>query len=287
MRMTRRILFTTSAIVLLLSFVALARADVQTETWLDDAAAKILDVYDEQSVLVIGELHGTEETPALVASIIKRLADEGPVTLALEIPRQEQLRIDRFLESDGSRDAFTGLLAGEFWQTPANESDGRRSEAMLALLDFIRDARMQGREIAVVALDDVQFYAADSDRRQGMADRISALAQPLASGPVLALLGNFHARVTPFTGLVISDGEPIEPPVPTASRVREVPLTSLNVMACRGAFWACRDGICGPIELPGYCEDRRGARLSKLDPARNGYHFHLMLPIFTPSSPAR
>src|SRR5690606_6565707 len=34
--------------------------------WLEQTVERVLDRYDRESVLIVGELHGTEETPALV-----------------------------------------------------------------------------------------------------------------------------------------------------------------------------------------------------------------------------
>ena len=283
--MTRSIVLVSSITLLLL---AASFASAQSDVWLKDATDRVLEFYDGQSLLVIGELHGNVETPELVASLVTRLANDGPVTLALEMPRQEQQRIDDFFESDGSRRATSRLLAGEFWQVPAEESDGRRSKAMLALLDAIRELRLKGGAVDVVTLDDFEFYAEGSDRRQRMADRITGIGRALEKGPVLILLGNFHARLTPFTGTLLSDGRSIEPRHPTASLVHGIPISSLNVTACGGASWSCREGKCGPMEvgLPS-CEDQSIPKLKRLDPSRDGYHYSLTLPELTPSAPAR
>jgi hypothetical protein len=278
----RRVYWAASIAVILLVTVSPAQA----ESWLSDATGAILDVYDRQSVLVIGELHGNAETPAVVASLASILAKDGPVTIALEIPIQEQERIDAFMKSDGSRPARNKLVAGDFWQVPSANSDGRRSEAILALLESIRMIRAAGGSIDIITLDDVEFDAAGIDRRRGMANRISMLGEALEAGPVLALIGNFHARVAPFTGRMISDGKPIEPPAPTASLVENVSLTTINVAACRGASWSCRDGMCGAIELNRQCDDV-AAQLEALDPHHDGYHYNLTLPTMTPSIPAR
>lgn len=283
--MTRSIVLVLSASLLLL---AVSSASAQSEVWLKDATDQVLRVYDGQSLLVIGELHGNVETPELVASLVTRLANSGPVTLALEMPRQEQQRIDDFLRSDGSHRATSRLLAGEFWQVPAEESDGRRSKAVLMLLDAIRQLHSEGGAVDVVTLDDFEFYAEGGDRRQGMADRIAGLGRALEEGPVLILVGNFHARLIPFTGMLLSKGQPIEPPRPTASLVHGVPITSLNLAACSGASWSCREGKCGPMELGGpACENQSTAELKRLDPGRDGYHYSLTLPELTPSAPAR
>ena len=282
----------TRSIVLVLSIswllLAATSTSARSEAWLEDATHQVLGVYDRQSLLVVGELHGNEETPELVAALVTRLAAEGPVTLALEMPSQEQQRIDHFLRSDGSRRAISRLLAGEFWQVPAEESDGRRSQAMLTLLDAIRELRLEGGAVDIATLDDSEFYAGAGDRRRGMADRIADLDRALEKGAVLILLGNFHARLSPFTGKLLSEGQPVEPPRPTASLVHGVAIRSLNVNACSGASWSCREGKCGPVELGGPpCEDQSVAELKRLDPDRDGYDYSLTLPKLTPSAPAR
>jgi hypothetical protein len=247
-------------------------------TDVERATAEILTVYDRKSALLIGELHGTVETPAIVVALVARLVDEGPVTLALEIPRQEQVRLDRYLASDGSSSAVNDLLAGAFWQRPPHQSDGRQSVAMLGLIEAVRARVLEGKHITLVALDDETF----TDRRDGMAAGLSSLAPQLERGAVIALLGNVHARLAPFEG--ISNGQVIDLPLPTASRVSALPITSINVYACQGAFWACTGG-CGRIELPA-CPGSPNAGISPLDPAQSGYHFIVWLPKLTPSAPA-
>lgn len=252
-----------------------------------EAADAILAAYDRESVLLIGELHGTMETPALVGILAERLAAEGSVALGLEIPRQEQQRIDRFMESDGGSRAVADLLAGEFWQRPAQRSDGRRSTATVELLEAIRGARSRGLSIDVVTLDDQGFHLEGSDRRQGMADRIAALADGSAHKTVVALLGNYHASVVPFSGSVISRGERIDPPVPTAAKITGTALSSINVTACSGAHWACYSPEpCGPVDLPGQCTGTE-LGLSELDASRAGYHFGITLEQLTVSPPAQ
>jgi hypothetical protein len=154
---------------------------------------------------------------------------------------------------------------------------------MVALLESVRVTRADRSAVEVVTLDgDVS----GGDRREGMAARIGALAGNLERGPVVVLIGNYHAAVDLAIRRVFSNGEEILPPIPTASLVRDVPLTSINVAACSGSTWACT-GVCGPIELSLQCDNPEAAELTAQDPARYGYHFSLILPELTPSPPAR
>lgn len=256
--------------------------------WLPTAVDKVLAVYDRESVLVIGELHGTEETPALAAAMAQRLAGDASVVLALEVPRQEQQSIDAFLDSQGNPEARAKLLSGEFWRVDAASSDGRRSRAMVALLETVRAARQSGLALSVATLDDMAFHAKGGERRQGMAKRIVELAENPAYEHVVALVGNYHARLAPPSAPVTADGEALEdPPVPTAALITDVPLISVNVTACSGSFWSCRaPGSCGPIELPGQCPEGHKVQVMEIEPNDSGYHVVVVLGQLTPSPPA-
>ena len=103
-------------------------------------------------VLLIGELHGTYEFPALVAGIAASAATKGlGILVGLEIPRSEQGRIDRFLGSDGSPDAIASMTESPFWHRPKEWDDGRSSIAMLNLLCTLR-ALGVGRHVSVCAI---------------------------------------------------------------------------------------------------------------------------------------
>ena len=56
----------------------------------------------EARVLMVGDLHATRETPRLAAELTCTLARSGaPVTLAIEMPRDEQPALEVYLDSDG------------------------------------------------------------------------------------------------------------------------------------------------------------------------------------------
>ena len=272
--------------ILCISFLSTSQALSEEVDWLDNAVDQALDRYDGGSVLLIGELHGSRETPALAAAIARSLSLRAPVTIALEIPNQEQPRIDRFLTSDGSEESMADLLKGEFWQVAPDKSDGRRSAAMLALIESLRRLSSNAHPPEIVLLDDVDVSGNTDDRRRVMADRIAGLADELESGPVIVLMGNFHARLAPNTMLMMSDGKPIEPPIPTASLVEGVLLTSFDVAACGGEVWACFSETCGPHRLPNLCPNRSSASVTDLDPEQDGYHVRIMLPQHSASPPA-
>lgn len=138
------------------------------------------------SLLLVGEVHGANEAPALIGDLACASAMSGnPVVVALEIPINEQASLDNFLESKGSGADQAALLASRFWTR--QPQDGRSSAAMLKLLHRLRTLRAEGARISVHAIDD----GMPGSRGAGMATRIRAAHNTVPT--VIALLGNVHA----------------------------------------------------------------------------------------------
>jgi len=185
--------------------------------------------------LLLGEMHGTVESPAFLADAVCLALQAGrSVTVALEIPLQEKARFEAFLGSAGSAADRTALLAGAFWQDPYQ--DGRQSAAMLALLESLRQLRHSGNAgaaLPVVLLDSTPQAPA---RDRFMAERLSAAVAQRPQDLFLALTGNYHNRLAP--------GAPwdahYEPMGLLLSRLRpDLPLTALDVASTGGTAWIC------------------------------------------------
>ncbi|HZF08455.1 MAG TPA: hypothetical protein VFE33_06650 [Thermoanaerobaculia bacterium] len=183
--------------------------------------------------LLLGEMHGTVESPAFLADAVCLALQAGrSVTVALEIPLQEKARFEAFLGSAGSAADRTALLAGAFWQDPYQ--DGRQSAAMLALLESLRQLRHSGNAgaaLPVVLLDSTPQAPA---RDRFMAERLSAAVAQRPQDLFLALTGNYHNRLAP--------GAPwdahYEPMGLLLSRLRpDLPLTALDVATTGGTAW--------------------------------------------------
>ena len=52
------------------------------------AAAQIAAHAGKHRLIVLGELHGTRQIPALTAALVAHHVAQGPVTLALEVPKR-------------------------------------------------------------------------------------------------------------------------------------------------------------------------------------------------------
>ncbi|MBK9494427.1 MAG: hypothetical protein IPO08_07765 [Xanthomonadales bacterium] len=240
----------------------------------------------EAPMLIVGELHGTQETPALVVELARTWADRGAVQVGLEIPAQEQSRLDAFLRSTGVDADRQALLAGEFWQTPRERSDGRRSEAMLALLESLRSARAAGARINVVAFDDAAFHGPAQDRNARMAERLRLAHEAQPQTRTIVLTGNYHARRNAPAGVTRqSVPEGYVPPQPMTAHLREIGARTVNVSGRETRFWAClRDQPCGPQRLP-VQSSVVAPLLASLDGPDRDYDAVLTLPVLHVSEP--
>jgi hypothetical protein len=180
-------------------------------------------------IILLGELHGLEAVPAFAIGLACRLAAAGtPVLLALEIPRQEQARIDAYLASKGGTPNETILLDGAFWRREFQ--DGRSSRARLALLDAARELRAEGIPLRVVAVDDASVP--DPARDSAMTSALLAAKRP--GETTLLLVGDLHARTKP--------GAPWNPNIVWAGvqlRAKEPKLVSLVNRFLGGEAWIC------------------------------------------------
>jgi hypothetical protein len=180
-------------------------------------------------MILLGELHGLEAVPAFAIGLACRLAAAGtPVLLAVEIPRQEQPRIDAYLASKGGPPNETALLDGAFWRREFQ--DGRSSRARLAMLETARALRAEGLPLRVAAVDDASVPAPARD--SAMASGLLAAKRP--GETVLLLVGDLHARTKP--------GAPWNPTIVWAGvqlRAKEPRLVSLVNRFLGGEAWIC------------------------------------------------
>lgn len=146
-----------------------------------------------ERVILVGELHGTEEMPAFVSGLACSLLQAGrQVVLSLELPGDVQAEIERYLASEGSEPARQPLYGSRFGKL----LDGRGSIAYMEVIERVRVLRKKGVPISVAATDVSQ---GPGERKPGsrdsvMADNIAALARSNPAATVISLSGNSHAR---------------------------------------------------------------------------------------------
>lgn len=177
--------------------------------------------------ILVGEIHGTRETPAIFADLVCAAADgKRPIVVAIEHEVSEQPALDVFMASSGDAIAVRTLLADPDW----SGQDGRKSEAYLALIENLRRMKAEGRIVGLVAMD-----PADDSRDRGMAEHIVAAARGLKSPLMLVYAGNIHMAKTPP-----------RPEIPrgAASYLPENETISILVTDKGGSIWNCQQS-CG------------------------------------------
>lgn len=193
---------------------------------------------EPNAVLLVGELHGTDQSPGFVGEFVCTALSYGyEVTLGLEIPDAESAAVETFLRSDGSDTARDALLAGPFWT--AEFKDGRQSTAMLKLLEDLRQHTTMGETLEVVLLD---AYDVD-DRDAAMAERLLESINEDTYAIAIALTGNLHNRTV--RGIDFDpDYEPMGYLVKQELGPRRV--RSLDVRYSGGQAWGCESATdCG------------------------------------------
>lgn len=198
------------------------------------AALEGLDAaLERSSLLIFGEIHGTVQSPALIEDVVCNIAAGGrPVTLALELPRDEQALLDAVLASDSADSlavARNALLGSPFWSH--GQPDGRSSQAMWQLLEGLHQLRRQGHDLEVVAFD----IPLDAPRQQREEKMSTFLADAIAASPDdihIVLTGNLHSRVHRGTYL------------PLAGHLKQTypKLLSFDVAHDGGTAWVCLRG---------------------------------------------
>lgn len=216
-------------------------------------------VLQPAAFVVLGEIHGTREAPDFAARLACHAAAAGqPVRLALELPVEEQARIDAFVagQSEGPPDS-------DFWRREVQ--DGRGSEAMRHLLERVREWRRAGLPVRVVAFD-----AGGKDRDDTMATQLRQARSEARGDTFIVLVGNLHARR--------DVGAPWDEKLQFMTHrllEAEPGLVSLDLVHTGGSAWVCMGmtaDTCGPRTLKGRGEaGGAGITLQKKAEDPDGY----------------
>ena len=208
--------------------------------------------------IVVGELHGTAETPAAFGELVCLAAVARPkrrIIVAIEHPQSDQAEYDRYLNSAGAPTDRSALLQTSAWRSEFK--DGRTSEAFLALIDTLRLLR-QARLI-----DGVVLFQPSGKALTGPEEREVAMARNLEAASLdsktltLVLVGNVHAMRSRFVRPTFSY-------LPAAGHLPAEATITLDVRSNGGAAWNCIPE-CGPHERgPARLQAKRGVLL---DPA--------------------
>jgi hypothetical protein len=235
------------------------------------AVPGLAPLLEPDRVLLFGEVHGTREIPAFVGEVACQAVAAGlPVVLALEVPGSVGEAMDLYVRSDGEA-ARTRLLQSRHWSPDL--ADGRSSQAMLALVDRMRQLFAGGGRIVVIGV-----------QRGGEAEGARSIVEARTRNPgslVLALAGNHHTCVSPtcapyrgFGHILVED--------------LRVPAVSLNAQISGGSFWGVGRAGRGVNNLGGRAP-APGEKIPRVEvwpEPRSGFHGVFAIGVMTASPPA-
>jgi hypothetical protein len=186
----------------------------------------------ERRAFIFGELHGTAEIPAMFADLVCQASAQGRVIVGLEMPESSQPALDAWLISDGGAAARASLLADSFWRF----TDGRASQAMLALLERLRALKAAGRSIGLLAfVPTVGDAATQTPYEQAMAGNWRRALENAPASRLFVLVGSIHSRTARYR-----DFEPAAMHLPRAGSLTFGPLV------VGGSAYNCQPDGCGP-----------------------------------------
>lgn len=189
--------------------------------------------------VVFGELHGTNEAPAFVQSLICAEAKRGQrLLLAVEHSSWQNAAWQEAWALPHA--AFRSTLPGLGWR---GRDDGVASAAMLALVMDAHALKDEGASIDIVAFngarDDTQRarfadLPAQGPHEAAQAENIAEAAAAKDYDRVIVLVGNLHAEIAP-----LSIGGPDFDPM--AMRLRAYgAVLSLGMRHAGGENWSCQ-----------------------------------------------
>lgn len=242
------------------------------------------------TVLLVGEMHGTEEAPAFVRDVACAALEDGlSVTVGLEIDRADDDGYQAYLRSDGSAAARERLLASPFWSREFQ--DGRGSVAMLELMESLRAQRGSSEEggagegrLRLLLIDRPE---AGTGRDAAMAERVGEAVGARPEDLFVILTGNIHNRLT--KGMPWDDE--LEPMGYRLRRAHpDARIASLDMAYPGGSAWVCFGNApsdCKAQELGGLPEaaGRSGVEIHE-EPAGEPYSGRYFTGRLTASPPA-
>lgn len=167
-----------------------------------EAPAIVCDMAHRR-LLVIGEIHGTKQTPAFVAQLVRDASRNRPVRLGIEFIHDLQAPIQKFLRSKGTPADHDALFKIGYW----SDKDGRTSVAMQHMVETLRRLRAEGRDVDIFTMKPnwpgqaVINKAGGVERfvNHGMADAVRRhMTSSKPDTLVIAYMGNAHSTINPW-----------------------------------------------------------------------------------------
>lgn len=267
-RIIGRIAIGWAMAVALFSLAACTRGEAVQAAAVDCVAVSAVP---DARLLLFGEMHGSQEAPALVHGLACAISATQDVAVGLEIPSEDQPLLDAYMGSAGGAEDARRLVSSAFWQ---QGRDGRSSVAMLQLIEGLRALKQAGRPVSLFAFDDQP--GTELERNVAIANGLRRFHNADPSVRIIALMGNVHAMQE---SMWAGDGML----TPSGKLLADLHPVSVLVSYPAGTIWACVS-TCGVQTLtaargeaePGFHEDS----------AMGGYSRTYRLASLTASPPA-
>jgi hypothetical protein len=190
------------------------------------AKSQLLELAAQSDLLLLGELHGTQEVPRLVLGLLDDLAALGYGGLGLELPVGEESQLAAWAEAQGDPPPSFG---------PAEFRDGRGSAQVLSLIrQMLGDHN--NWNLLCFDIDSLRESETWADRDRRMAEELLEQWEERCPGQkVVAICGNYHSRL-------LAPAQPDSGPWPsfgyTVQQARpDLTVHAVNIVFQRGAFF--------------------------------------------------
>lgn len=184
-------------------------------------------------VILLGEIHGTQEGPLFFQGLARFLVQKYTVLIALEIDQKDQMAVDRYLQTG----SLSYLALSPFFRR--KDQDGRSSQAMVDLLSELRKLP----NIKVLCMDPAGAASTSQERDTLMATFVQEKFAASGADKLLILAGNIHTS--------LDVGTPWEPQFrPMAhqllknngGRFSETEVLPIRLRYYSGSAWMCLQG---------------------------------------------
>lgn len=212
-----------------------------------------------ERIIVVGDWHGTAEIPAAFLGIVCEAAQQGPVTIALEMPETERALYRHALAAPTEEAARETLLYGDFGHP--RSTDGRNSVAMLDMMVGFWRLKAAGHDVVIHPFMAVDSTIPGRDQAWWELEMAYGISRALVDRPaarVVVFVGDLHAR---------KKGYPRFPDVgiPAAGHLHASDTFTLQTAAQGGQSWSCQPD-CGVQTSRGrYDPDARGIILGPVE----------------------
>lgn len=190
----------------------------------------------EKKLILLGELHGTKESPAFAGELVCWLSGAGKkVTLALEISSDMQRQLLLALQQTSAAAASREFDLLDLWDNKFK--DGKSSEAYKQLLMRIWEMRRANEHVGLIAID-ARVGVSGNEREEYMASRLMTFFGQFPEHQVVALVGNLHAQK--LVGTPWNKGFK-----PLSQFLVGIDVLNLNMDYDAGTAWNCGRTGCG------------------------------------------